>query len=223
MKKTTDAQRREQLLVWFRKIEEQARRLAVDHYIFKEVTDMIARNKRLEDQASNEFFRWMRDNFVVCAGVAVRRQADRDHRSISMRRFLEELRSNPHLVSRKYFVDLHKDSNVPENMAQRTYDRVVGESRNELDPTQVEHEIEELERRTDLIKHIVNKTFAHTDKKGPSKPPPEFKDLEGCIDFFEDLVKRYYLLLYARSLASLLPTFQYEWSDIFRFPWIEDS
>ena len=80
----------------------------------------------------------------------------------------------------------------------------------------------ELTNRTARIKSLVDRKFAHTDKRGAGAAP-KFSDLEDCIEFFEKMVKRYVLLLRAESLTALMPFFQYDWQEVFRHPWLEDQ
>ena len=174
-------------------------------------------------RTGSEFFRWMEDNFVVTAGGAVRRQADERRDVISMKRFLRELCHHPHLASRDHYVGLlAKNLKYPLDFAHKQYDRLVGRGRDRLDGDTLKREIQELTKRTDLIKKLVGNRFAHTADERRKNPLPKFEDLEKCIDFFEDFVKRYVLLLRGDSVANLLPTFQYDWKEIFRFAWIED-
>jgi hypothetical protein len=63
---------------------------------------------------------------------------------------------------------------------------------------------------------------AHFDKRA-LKNPPTFKDLDDCIDYLEELLKKYTLIFRATCLTSVLPTWQYEWKDIFLHPWIDNQ
>ena len=124
-----EEERRQRILSWLEAIEKEARRLAINFYIFNEVKGIIGNNQRLQNTGS-DFFRWMEDNFVVTAAVAVRRQADERKDVISMKRFLKELCRHPHLASRDHYVGLlAKNPNYPLDFAHKQYDHLVGGGR----------------------------------------------------------------------------------------------
>ncbi len=56
----------------------------------------------------------------------MRRLVDLDQRSVSLARVLQELKSNPGLFSRQYYISLFKNATFPKEYAERDYDRQVG-------------------------------------------------------------------------------------------------
>jgi len=215
-----DREKREQLLRQIDKVEADARRLALDHYIYREVRSIVSENSNLQ---GGYFFTWMFDNFVVTTAMSVRRLADGRSDVVSLRNLLQELRENPHLFSRDYFVELCSRGNLPEEIHQRTYDRLVGHDMEQLSRRHIGREIAELEEKTRLIRDLANRKFAHSARAGEPEELPTFETLEDCLDFFQELVKKYMVLMRGTAITTLLPTFQYDWKQPLRFPWISEE
>ena len=75
---------------------------------------------------------------------------------------------------------------------------------------------------TQAIKDYANEKVAH-NSKSPRPNIPTFNDLDECIKIFEGLCIKYNLLIKLSSPAKLLPTWQYDWKEIFYHPWIENQ
>jgi hypothetical protein len=204
---------------WHDRIYADVQRLLLDCQYFWGLQSILENNSRIR-QAPGDFLRWAADNFIVAAAVQVRRQVDRHKHSVSMIRFLEELKTQPALISRNYYRQLATSTDLPEGWMDRGYYSLVGAGRDQLDPETIQNEIKELEGKSEGIRHMVNKKFAHADEHGPVLQA-KFMELEEVCSYLEKLVLRYHLLLTGRTLCSLLPTFQYDWQKIFHFPWIE--
>ena len=163
----------------------------------------------------------MGTNCVASAAVAVRRQADNDDRAVSLRRLLEELKAYPDLFSRAYHTGLYASGSFPRDYHDSCYDRFVGEGRTNLDTNVIQNEIDTLIAKTDAIEHYVDRRVAHYDRREITQPRPTFNDLDDCLKYLEQLVKRYELIMKASSVSNLLPPFQYDWQEILYIPWIE--
>ncbi len=189
----------------------------INHHIFWEVQVIIKNNKKLS-QTPSHFFQWMCSVFALSAMVAVRRQRDNDKNSVSMLRILEELQKYPGLISRTHFKSLYGPGRA-QGLAENEFDRFSGEGQPYLDQSMIQQDIDDLKKNCERIKHYVDKRIAHYDKNPPS-PLPTFRDLEQSINFIDALVRKYYLILKASFRVPPLPTFPYDWKEIFRMPWI---
>jgi hypothetical protein len=88
-----------------------------------------------------------------------------------------------------------------------------------LDPTGVKKDLEDLKAKAQTITKFANKRFAHFDKEGP-KSIPTYQDVDDCLEFLEQLLKKYWKLIHGAQCESVLPVWQYDWKEIFREPWI---
>jgi hypothetical protein len=223
-----EKERRQRLRLWLDTIYREVQNTMLDNSIFWEVQEMFKNNSLLAE-TPNIFNQWMASNFIRAAAVSVRRQTDRSKDSISMYRFLTEIKNYPALLSRDSVIALYAeiDTSLPANVcidhANGDYDKRVGVGKSVPDPTQIQNEIDKLLKLAGGIKHYVDKRIAHYDQQGLKQPVPNFSDMEVCFSFFEEMIKKYKVLLEATGITQILPTFQYDWKAIFRFPWLNDQ
>lgn len=216
----SDEQRFERLNGWLDVLQKEVRQLRVDQHIFWEVQKIIQANPRINKLGSS-FYHWMGSAYATSMTVAIRRQVDGDSRSISFRNLLRMLRMHPEVLSRTRYKHHFVDANspLPEAYRDRDYDRLVGEGRDILNPTDLEKEIADLQMVTDGLRQYVNKRIAHYDEEH-FKRVPRFNDIDAAVEFLDRLLKRYLLLFRAVHIDTALPTWQYDWTEIFRHPWI---
>jgi hypothetical protein len=69
------------------------------------------------------------------------------------------------------------------------------------------------------VKTFADKRIAHYDSRAP-RLLPTFKELDACIDHLEALLKKYLRLFRGEGESSVLPTWQYNWKEIFEIPWL---
>src|SRR5207245_2101255 len=108
----------------------------------------------------------------------------------------------------------------PEAYKDGSFDSLVGPGQNTLYPALLEGEIQSLVTKTGSLKHYVNKRIAHYDRKDFTAFP-SFQEVDDAIEYLEILLKKYWNLFHGQSYTTLLPTWTYEWKDVFRYPWIE--
>ena len=164
----------------------------------------------------------MSSNFANSTVLAVRRQVDNDRKSVSLLRFLAELKEFPSLISREYHRTLYHRPEFPDGQAAVIYDDHVGKGLTELNVDTVQQEIDSLKAAAQRLQHYADRRVAHFDTRGPEGPTPKFDDLTNCLALIEKLVLRYLMLLKGVSQSSLLPPYDYDWKAIFRIPWATD-
>jgi hypothetical protein len=217
----------EELDRWLTVLDQQVRSARINQHIFWEIQRIIRSNPKIDKP--NDFYGWMAEMYAAAASVAVRKMVDIDkHRqSVSFIRFLQELKDNPEVISRtrykRQFVDSY-DELVPccysARDADEGFDQMVGAGREALDPLQIERQIKTLKTKTSAVRNFVNKRIAHHDRS-EFKDFPAFTELDDAVAYLEELLKYYFPLFRGLSLDSALPTWLYDWKEIFHFPWIE--
>lgn len=214
-------QRRDRAREWLRKIRADVQDLLLDSHVFWEVQEIIRGNPRLS-AARNYFFHWLMAAHVEATVIGIRRQVKNARPNISLRRFLGELVKYPEIVSRAHHVSLctSLNANLPARFHERTFDRCAGGGAAHVRPAAVQAEIDRLEQLTTRLEHLADRALAHHDQRGLVGPRPTFQEIDDCLAFFEDRVRFYTMLLEGVSETTLLPTFHYDWQEIFRYPWI---
>lgn len=208
---------------WFRWIEiihkEIRRNLLWNRHIFRKVREIIKNNPKMPKQ--NKFYEFLGDAYGTLALMGIRRQVKSKKDSISLAGLLEEIYKNPEILSRKRFVNLYKEIREDENVASKDFDDLVGKGRSYVNPDQVCSDLDELRQKSKKIETIVDKRLAHYDKGAININNITFKEIDECIDFLEDLLKRCYYLIRAVDKKHVLPEFPSDdWMAIFREPWM---
>jgi hypothetical protein len=107
-------------------------------------------------------------------------------------------------------------------MADRDFDQFAGPGGKHIDPQVVRSDVEDLISAGKRVEELADRRIAHHDKKEVSAPPT-YNDVDACINLLDRLYCRYNLALHAAAQATLNPTYQYDWKEIFRHKWIEDE
>jgi hypothetical protein len=201
---------------WLDVIDDEVTILAINRHIFWEVQNIIRNNEAIQKPSS--FYTFLGSSYVALAVMAVRRQLKIDNSSISFARLLQEIIDTPDVISRERFVDLYNGS-VVKDLADRDFDRFSGEGKNHVDVNMVREELEKLKVLGKGCEDFADKRIAHYDSRAP-RVLPTFNELDACIDHLEELLKRYRLLFRAEAVISVLPTWQYNWKEIFELPWL---
>ena len=218
----TEKECRNRLIGWLETIEKDITDLAIDAHVFWEIQELFKNNKELRETPSI-INQWMASAFIQSTAVGIRRLTDKGSRSISFYRVLTELQKDPSLASRAYHVSLYHNGSFPresaDDLGNNTYDKIFGVGVAEPSPAQLQTDIAKLAAPVQTINKYVNKRIAHYDER-EFTAIPKFDDLTECLAVFEELLKKYKLVLTAKSLPSVLPTFQYDWKAAFRIPWL---
>lgn len=201
---------------WLAVIKEEVQQLVIAKHIFWATQEMIKNNPKI--QKASDFYNFLGNTYVSHAVMGVRRQVKIDSQSISFARLLSEISQAPAMLSRGYYTSLYKGSNV-ENWADRNFDRHCGKGAAHISPTVVAAELSDLQASARSCEELADRRIAHRDKRPPSILP-NFKELDRSIDKLDKLYVRYHLLFHAQAMGTLMPTFQHDWREIFREPWI---
>ena len=206
-------------LRWFDVIKVEVQDLVIAKHMFNEVQSMIRSNPKLHHHSS--FYDYLTRTYVSHVVSGLRRQIKLDDQSISMSRLFQEMIETPEAFPRRYFVDKYKGS-IAEGFADNDFDNFAKPSAHHIDPKFVEADLARLRAATQRCEDFTDKRVAHRDKREP-RQPPTYKEVDDCVDLLDELYVKYFLLFKQSSMASLLPTWQYDWKAIFRVPWIEDE
>lgn len=202
---------------WLDRIYNDVLGLVLKREIYRQVGKIIDQNPRIQLESS--FYSWMSEVYAAAMAIGVRRQLDRDSRSISMQNLLREIRQCPGALSRSSYVAHARRDPYLRDALHRQFDRLAGARQPHISLRAIATDLTTLERKLERISFWVNKRIAHSGRRGPSRPPT-FAELNECVDLLVELAKRFLLLLRCRSYSFDI-TWQFDWTQIFRHPWIE--
>jgi len=196
-------------------IEVEVQQLLIARDIFWTVQDLIKRNKRIQKPSS--FYRYLGDTYVSHVLMGIRRQIKIDGQSISLARLLSEIASDPQRISRSYYKTLYKNS-VVEDHADRDFNKFCGDDPSCISAQMVKQDLRHLEEVTKKCENFADRRIAHRDKRKPNVLP-KFIEVDECIEVLDKLCVKYHLIFHAAWKKSLMPTYQYDWLQIFNEPW----
>lgn len=204
---------------WLEIIYKEITNLSVNRHIFWETQEIIKHNKKI--QKSSSFYEFLGNAYASLAVMGIRRQLKIDKQSISFARMLDQIVKNPNIISRQRYVALYGQDPMMKEMGERDFKKFADKSGKHINPEIVLADLAQLQKKAAKCEKYADMRVAHFDKRA-LKSPPTFNDLDDCIDYLEKLLKKYTLILRATCLTSVLPTWQYDWKEIFYFPWIEE-
>ena len=197
-------------------INEEVTHLVIAKDIFWSVQNLIRTNNKIQKPSS--FYRYLGDTYIAFIAMGIRRQIKVDGQSISFARLLSEIECYPEKISRQFFRELYKGSSV-EFLVDNDFNRFC---ENPGDPhissRMVHEDLTQLRQIACLCEDFADKMIAHRDKKEP-KILPTFEDANNTIDILDKLYVKYHLIFHAESMESLMPVYQYDWKQIFDYPW----
>lgn len=216
----TIERRRARAVEWLDVIKTEVQSLYIDHDIFWELQKIVAANDRLEHR-SGVFSRWMANGFATASAVAVRRQAKAGDDSISLKRFLREVRDFPELVSREHYLGFFADAEewLREANGVGYFDSIAGVGAGCISGSLVDEHLNDLSSAVERIEHYVDKRVAHYDKSGLKQPLPTYGDLTTSLEVLDRLTVFYLKLLKGSAPNSLRKPLDPSWIDVFEVPW----
>ena len=201
---------------WLKIIHDEIQHLVLAKDAFWEVQEIIKSNKRI--QKPSYFYQYLGNTYVSHSVIGMRRQLKVDRQSISLARLLTEMAETPEVISRKYYRGLYSGS-VVERFAYRDFDKFSEPGAPHISKKMVLEDLRRLRAAGRKLEEYADRRVAHRDKR-EVKSPPLFRDGDAFIDLLDKLYVKYHLLFHASSMESLMPTYQYDWKEIFREPWI---
>ena len=215
----TDAERLIRLIKWLETIYADVQQLLLDDHLFWEFQKIVEHNDEFL-KASGLFTRFIATGYIRSAAIGVRRQAKSDKDSVSVVRFLCEVRDYPQIVSRQHYVALYDGTESRRvEIGQRDFDRIAGKGGSHVPSALAEQQIRDVRDAVEKIEHYVDRRIAHHDKRDLARPVPTFSELTEALRTLERIVILYWRLLKGPSMSTVLPTIVYDWKDIFRFAW----
>jgi len=202
---------------WLVIIMKDVTSLSVSRHIFWAVQEMIDANPKI--RLASTFYKWMGSAYAVYQSIGLRRQVDPRRDTISFRRLLAEIARKPEVISRKRYVALYRNPVLREEVADQHFDQFAGVGKPYINRAMVREDCDQLVKKVERMKDYVDARIAHHAHQGPTRPPT-YGDIDDCLDFVEALLIKYLTVLRAEAFVSILPTWQYDWKQIFRHPWI---
>jgi len=162
--------------------------------------------------------------------TSIRRQLDKDSRSISFHNLLTAIAANPDVMTRARHVALWKGGDETDELAKElwdreaneNFDRFAGAGNDVISPDRTEADVAALWAIAEPVVIFVNKAVAHTDEDARDSVST-YGELHRAIDALGDLLNKYSSLLTATIIGELVPVHQEDWRHAFRVAWLRDA
>lgn len=189
-------------LKWLDVIKVEISELLIGRNIFWQLLELIESNKVSKGKLI--LGHYLCSSYVSHVVMGIRRQIKVDKQSISFARLLEEIIEKPDLISREYFKRLYINSPIA-HKADSHFNQYSMDVYDHIDPQIVKTDLEQLKKYSNNIKMLSDQRLAHRDKRG-FKSVPKIAELESCIETFEIIYSKYYLIFHAEHV-DLLPDY----------------
>jgi len=204
---------------WLEEIKNELVELHASRRTFWDLGDVINQNPRLK-QRGNHFLDWMAKNYLYSMVTSIRRLVDNRRSTMSYRRLLEDIHRNPTVLSRSRFKANFVCGDWDEHEADTCFDQLVGVGREHIDREFVQGQIDELVSKTKALTTFANRRITHHEDIEVTEIP-KVGDAHTALDYLESIMKYYWNLFRCEDFLRAEPYLQYNWKEIFYFPWIE--
>ncbi len=186
--------------------------------IFSELREVVKENPKI--LAPGDFFDWMCTNYVDSITVGIRGFMDQSTGVHSLWRLLYEILERPRVISRRAHISLYRGTPKDFDMANLTFNNVVGPKRQYLTQQMIRSDIKELEDASERVRRFVNKRVAHRTPTGKIRRLPTFNEIDRALDSLDRIFCKYNLLLVASGITSVHAEPQQDWREVLWQPWI---
>ena len=208
---------------WMKRIETDIRTVLSHHRMLCEVEDMIIKNPDLPDR--HVFYGCLGNMHLSYVLIGLRRQVDRDTRSISFMRLLEEIHETPEELSWEYYCSIQQGGYG--KVTEDEFKKHANPWGTHICPEKVKADIEKLKSKSEPHVKFTNKRIAHVDKQGLEaldkqelKARLTYEELNACLGLLDKMYVKYQLLFFGEADNTLLPPLSGQWKEIFRKPWL---
>ena len=229
-------------LHWMETIHDEIQALLRDTSMFWEVQDIIRANPRI--QKPNAFYRYLGRTYLSHALAGLRRQIKPRKDSISFVRLLDDIARNPKELSRRYYESINphaygpdichiesegraslEEAGITETSQLRRllnrddFAKYADASGKHVCPRMVKVDRDKLKSALEACEAFADKRIAHRDNE-ESDVVPKFGELDECVKLLDKTYVKYQSLFYAEWVTTVMPTYQYNWKEIFLEPWL---
>ncbi len=210
---------------WKKELEEitnDVTDLIENQHVFHRLGEIIKANPKIAKD--NFFWDHLRANYGAAMVIGIARQVDEKKVVISLMRLLKDLERNYTVVTKKWFGDQYENSPsaLPRQIGEAHFADSFGNNA-ELDPAIVKKDIADLSAVTANVEKFRHTRIAHKNKDKSLKIDLSFQEVDDALAFLEKLVIKYQLLLNQAGYPKLMPSVHYDWEEVFRTPWLDDS
>ena len=203
-------------------IEDSIRQILIHDRIYLDTALIIRDNPKLNK--NNPFLTWMMRAYISDITIRIRRLTDKRKDVQSLIKFLEEVKRDGVIRSRKHHVDLYRTPPFfLEEEGEKSFDYLAGKGSQEYSKDKVQKDLELIQEICETILDYTNTFVSHSRANVKSgRKLATFEDIRKAIKTLDQIIIKYFLLIKAANRGkSLLPDLGTDWITIFNRPWSE--
>lgn len=212
---------------WLPRLKDDISDLYHGLQIYKDLIEIVKANP--ETLKPPVFFNWAENNFLAIFCVGIRRLSDKDPRSISLRRLLQEMLWRPDVVSRRSYVMLQNRRGIRASHYRgilnpfKAFDEVAIKDKSRISAMLVRKDLASLKKAEVRIRRLVSKRIAHNAPLNQIRKFPKKQQIEEALELFDRLLAKYNTLLTGEGFSTFYATPQYEWRTVLQKPWMSSN
>ena len=198
---------------WLKRIESNIFEMTQHRWLYREIGALVEANPALHVESA--FYRWLRLIHVNDITMAIRREVDRNPRSISFLQLIDDIARHPHVISRRRWV--HGYQHFMKDIGHRDFEKFAKPGAQRIDARVIRKDRAALLAAARKVQRFVNTYIAHRSRYA-MKRLPTFPELDAAVDFLGGLLQRYTLVITQAGLNDVLV--KDDWQKPFRVAWI---
>ena len=203
---------------WINRLVRDMAELLTSNEILKEVCRIVAKNEQIKSPAT--LHNWMRKSVIDQIGTGIRRLTDKDKRSISLYRLIEDISENNEAITREWYVSTYPKWMKEQGLADRGFDIFGKKGDSYLSLPKLKKDKATLENGTIQARKYVNKWVAHCDLNRRRVKRVTYGDIWNALESLDNLCCKYNLLLTRGSMNTCMPVIGSAWKQVLRHAWI---
>ena len=189
--------------------------------VFRRLQQMFHDNPRLNAEGG-WVYRRLLDYYAAYIVIAVRREVDTGPDGLTLLQILMEMRRYNDILSRERFMSRFENREPPiadfvREMGKKDFDR-WSDNGHCISHGMLNKDLKELRRRTGTVVNYANKRVAH---RTLDEATLTITQSDEALAHIEEVMQKYYTILAGPALVGLEPAIQFDWENVFTFPWIE--
>ena len=197
--------------------------------VYRELWRIFSENPKLK--ANGGFiWTWIKCIYGRDQVLAIGREVDKHTEVINLIQLMYQMIQRPKVISRTRFMTM-LDLDNPEKNRSELLKEVLRESNNRwfsenigdgeyLDLAKIKKDRNWIEKQCKAVMKYRHKVVAH---RSPMELTLTIEQIDKALDAIEKMLQKYYLLFTGASLMGAEPAIQFDWHDVFTYPWIDQK
>ena len=204
---------------WLDKIGQYLGVLLTSYEVYEDVKKIVYKNKKIQKPAL--LHNWINNNYLHTVYTGIRRLGDKDKRTVSLYRLIEDIYNHNSAITRKDYISGYPKWMREKGMADADYNTFASKTSDILSKAKLKKDLKNIQREIRTIKNYTDKWIAHLDLKRKQIKRPTLKDIKMSLNCLDKIFCKYNMLITRGGMITRKPSLAIDWKESLRYPWIE--